>query len=109
MNVQIEVPDGVQDFVTNIKNKFKGRIKKAVLFGSTARNEAGTESDVDVLIIVDKKDSEIVKEIEDASLETMPSGLLVSPVIISETTYNDMRKEKYPFILNVEREGSVLV
>jgi len=43
----------LESFVKVLKEKYGDKIYKIILFGSTARGEAGEESDIDVLVVAD--------------------------------------------------------
>jgi predicted nucleotidyltransferase len=46
-------------FVKTPKERYKGRIKKIILFGSYARGDYDEESDIDILIIGDVPQREV--------------------------------------------------
>lgn len=95
-------------FAWELKERYGSRIEKVILYGSAARGELGEESDIDVLVVVDKKDRRIVKEIEALAVKTMKRiNRLVSPLILDKEAYAEMVRERYPFILRVRREGVV--
>ncbi|MEE8168379.1 MAG: nucleotidyltransferase domain-containing protein [Candidatus Hydrothermarchaeales archaeon] len=93
-------------FKKNIEKRFKEQVKKVVLFGSAARGEMTRESDIDVLIVLDKVDDKIEKEISNIAFDAGESiRVIIVPIILSNKSYEDMLNEKYPFIMNIEREG----
>jgi predicted nucleotidyltransferase len=100
----------LRELSLEIIENLQGRIEKIILFGSAARGTISEESDIDILVVVDEKDDEIVKRIEDFAFGAMQRlGILVSPTIIGHGAYADMKRERYPMIMNVEREGISLV
>lgn len=101
--------DEARRFAEKISKELGSRVKRVILYGSAARGELREESDVDVLVVVDRKDSEVVKKIEDIAFESMHRGVFISPVIIEEKVYQEMLRERYPFIMNVEAEGIAYV
>jgi len=52
-----------KEFADRILSRFKDRIEKIILFGSVARGESGTNSDIDVLVVTRQKDIGTMKEI----------------------------------------------
>ena len=50
----------ISEFITSINNKFGKRIKKIILYGSYARGDFNTSSDIDIMILTDFTDDEIV-------------------------------------------------
>ncbi len=95
-------------FAEELKKKYGSRVDKVILYGSAARGGMGEESDIDVLVVVDRKDRGIVRGIEALAVETMKKiDRLVSPLVLDKDAYTEMIKERYPFILKVRREGVV--
>ena len=100
----------------NLIHKIKETIKSVdpnatiILFGSNARGESQHDSDIDLLIIVNK--GKITHE--DEKKLTYPlydiefdSGKMISPIVY---TRNDWENKHHitPFYENIKREGMVL-
>ncbi len=102
------------------RKKILSRIKKAVkkivpgakiiLYGSEARGESGPDSDIDVLILVEKDElthddiTKITYPLFDIGLD---AGVLISPLVRTRKQWEN-RPFKTPFYLNVMNEGIVL-
>jgi predicted nucleotidyltransferase len=79
------------------------------LFGSRARGEQTEESDIDVLVLVQKKDRALCRRIIEESLEVdLTYGINLSPTILSADEYRQNQEYGTPFYHNVEREGIAL-
>jgi predicted nucleotidyltransferase len=83
------------------------------LFGSYARGEAHEDSDVDCLVLLDRVDLADDRGITDlvADLSWQIGGVVISvisPLVMTETTFAQwkMRERRVP--LDIEREGIVL-
>jgi uncharacterized protein len=83
---------------------------KLVLFGSYARGTNTKDSDIDLLILLDKdkitwpEEKRITYPLYDIEFET---GTQISPVILSKKDWESKHKIT-PFYKNVAREGIVL-
>jgi predicted nucleotidyltransferase len=81
-----------------------------ILFGSYARKDYTAESDIDLLILVDKEKItrndkiKITYPLYDVELET---GIVISPKVYSKKYWQEEHKVT-PFYENVNREGIVL-
>ena len=101
-----------KDIIYQIKKRVKkvSPGTKIILYGSEARGESEPDSDIDVLILVDKESlsfkdkSEITEPIYDLELET---GVPISPLIYTQKQWNN-RPFKTPFYVNVMNEGILL-
>jgi uncharacterized protein len=82
-------------------------LRQIVLFGSRARGDAKAGSDYDLLVVVDKVNSQVVNGIDDiAGKALVDHGAVVSAFPIAEA---DRAKRRYsPLLLNVAREGVVV-
>lgn len=83
---------------------------KVILYGSYARGEYNKDSDLDLLVLLDK-DHTSRKEIKrikyalyDIEFET---GVIVSPLVLSRHEW-EAKHRRTPFFENVTREGQVL-
>lgn len=80
---------------------------RIILYGSYARGEENRESDIDLLILVNKKkitfkdEKRISFPLYDLEFDT---GQIISPVILSLTDWND-RHHVTPFYENIQNEG----
>lgn len=82
----------------------------AILFGSEARGDARPDSDIDVLILVDKEKislqdrQTITFPLYDVELDT---GIMISPKVFSKQVWEEQMSIT-PFYRNVMKEGILL-
>jgi predicted nucleotidyltransferase len=110
MSLNKEEKLALNKVISKVKEHF--RVKKMILFGSKARNDARDDSDIDILLLVDDrvddharwKLSDILTEIE------WETEIYISCKLFN---YSDWEKENedvvfLPFKDNVTREGELL-
>jgi predicted nucleotidyltransferase len=82
-------------------------IKKVILYGSYVRGEATSDSDIDVLVLIDQSLNpfEVRESLSDLLLDILlDEGELVSVIVVPEHLYENYNS---PFMLNVRKEGLV--
>jgi predicted nucleotidyltransferase len=93
------------EFRRGLDTLYGPRLVEVVLFGSQARNVAGPESDIDVMVVlrgpVDSND-EIRRVSPLAAAVSLKYDVVISCVYVSEEAYG---RDESPLLLNVRREG----
>ncbi len=93
----------IKEFVDALKSKYKGRVKKIILFGSYARGDYTEESDIDILI-VGEVDFDYVIDLCTKLL--LKYGVVINAIVESEEQFN--KRINWSFHRNVLEEGRVL-
>jgi len=93
-------------FVRELRKALGSRLKKVILYGSRARGDDSSDSDYDILAIVD----EVTKDIDALIDEVAGEILYEHSAVFSVIPMNEERfdKDYDPFLMNVHREGIVL-
>ena len=53
LNKDTKENKAIKEFVQALKSKYRGRVRRIILFGSYARGDYTEESDIDILIVGD--------------------------------------------------------
>ena len=100
----------VNELVEKLTSIFKDKLKKVVLFGSYARGNYTSESDIDVMILVDEDDDKL-KNYEDNIVDIDVELNLRHDVLLSTILQDSNKFNKYlnilPFYSNIEKEGVI--
>ena len=84
---------------------YGSRLKKLILYGSQARGDAVSGSDIDVLVVLDgpvNPYDEITRTGEITAALSLQYDVVISCVYVSAERY---QKEQSPLLLNIHREG----
>ncbi len=104
-----------KNIVLELKESVRGdtmkHIKKCLVYGSRVRGENDKDSDLDILMLVDKNTLEIEQELEDATYQVMWNynfKPIISLKVFSEDRFNQAVTEGFSFYRNAKREGVVI-
>lgn len=95
----------LQELKKELKNLYGERLKKLILYGSYARNEAWKDSDIDVVVLLDGEvlpGKELERMIDIITDLNLKYNVLLS---VYPTSEESLQKIKSPLLLNIQREG----
>ena len=109
------MPDDIRNvvykFSLQLKNLLGSSLSKVILYGSYARGDNHSQSDVDVVILVKMTDVEIKRienDVYDMAFDIeIDTGIDISPIIKNEEQY-EYWVDTLPFYRNVRDEGVVI-
>lgn len=96
------------EFVRRLRQRLPGNLADVRLFGSEARREATSESDIDVLVVVRPEEDRVALEerVVDIAFDVnLEFGVYISPRVITPGILNDPVWRETPFIRNVAAES----
>lgn len=104
-----------RNLVLEFKNRLSAdvmvHIRKVIAFGSRVRSQGEEDSDLDLLILVDRKTPELESKIEDIAYQVMwdhDFKPIISIKVFTEAIYLNSLKEGFSFYKAIEREGITL-
>lgn len=81
-------------------------IRETYQFGSRCRDDWRPDSDYDILIVLEKKDREVISKLYDAVMDILLStGRLISLKIFTLSEFNRLKSIPTPFMRNILTEG----
>lgn len=96
-----------REYAREVRAHFDDRLRSIRLYGSAARGDWTSASDIDVLVLLDRvtgveKDWLVQRAM---ALGVLDSGIVLQPLYMTEDAFSDMLDRERAFALGVEREG----
>src|SRR3972149_3847164 len=99
----------VQRFETAVRDMLSHNLILLEVFGSKARGDYKSESDIDVFVLVKKFSPDVMEKIAAISSEiSIEQGILISAVVLSESEYNNNRDANTLFVQEIDKDGIIL-
>ena len=101
-----EVFSIVKNCLIKISNKVGSNFKKGIIYGSYARGDFRSDSDIDLLILLENTSTEIESDIISIICDFNTNyNVYISSVILDKTTFDGM---DYGVYRNIKKEGVVV-
>lgn len=98
-----------REFAERVASLLPDRVLSVTLFGSWTRRTARPDSDVDIFVVVDRRDEALVDAIQGVALDVDLEHLtFLSVKVCPEKKLEEMRRLGDPFLKAVEAEGKAL-
>ena len=101
----------IEQYIIEIKKIYGSHLRKVILYGSYARGDFRTDSDVDIMILLDMSDLDLKAYSRKLSYMTydfnIDNDLNIKPIAKSEEHFRKWIAN-YPFYANIHKEGVVL-
>ena len=99
----------VTAYVARAARLYPDEVLSITLYGSQARGDAKTESDIDVLVVVRRDSPTLRQGLADLAWQVQfEYNVVISDIIRSVEQFDRMRANRFPFYQNIEREGVLL-
>lgn len=100
--------DLLTDFIVNLKNKFGSDIEQVILFGSKARGDWDSESDIDLLVLTRHQNKRLENKVVDLAYDieferNFPAFLSV--IVWSKNQFDAFSNPDTSFVHNLKQEG----
>ncbi|MFP4116773.1 MAG: nucleotidyltransferase domain-containing protein [Candidatus Aenigmatarchaeota archaeon] len=96
----------VKEFAEDVRSLFRDRVDRIMLYGSYARDEEVPGSDVDIAVILERKEKDDRKKVQELAEEWMQeTDLRFSARVFEKDDFEKKVKEGYSFHTNVQEEG----
>jgi predicted nucleotidyltransferase len=96
----------ISEYAEQIRNRYPERVFSVTLFGSKARGDADTESDIDLLVLVDEESnsfrSELWRIASDVSLE---HNVVLSVRVYARVRWAESRRMRLPLYRAIVADG----
>ncbi len=97
----------LQEFVEYLRTQVAQQVRQVSLFGSKARGDSKSDSDMDVLVILKDENRPLRREIiKQAARLSLKYDVCISPRVIGEARWKQMRG--FSLYQNVQREATNL-
>ncbi|MBN2197086.1 MAG: nucleotidyltransferase domain-containing protein [Polyangiaceae bacterium] len=109
-SVSTALAEVLADYRRRLDDGLGPRVVEVRLFGSHARGEARSGSDVDVVVVLDDLRSHADRcfPAEVAGELLVERGVVVCPLVLSVAELDHLRRREDQLVANLDREGIVL-
>ena len=99
----------LQAFVAALRERYDGQVLSVRLFGSKARGDFDTDSDLDVMVLVHDDNWRLAQAISFLAADvSLAHDVLLSPKVVSLTRWDFLSREGFAIARNVQSEGIFL-
>jgi hypothetical protein len=100
------VEQALRSFKKRLLAELGERVRRTVLFGSVARGEARWDSDVDVLVVLDRVEwRDVTRVVDLAADELTDHGVLLSPTVLSVEKLEELKARERRLARDIADEG----
>ena len=105
-HLQANEHPAVTRFLEVLRHHHSERVQQMILFGSKARGDSRSWSDIDILIVVDRDDWRLSHAISDLAADvSLEYNVLIGPRVIGKERWERMKQRRFGLYQNVATEG----
>lgn len=97
-----------EKIIESYKSVYGNNIIQIILYGSYARGDYDSQSDIDITAVVDGERLDLQKKLRlvwDASADIgLENDIVISPTVIPASEF-ELYKNKLPYYRNIDKEG----
>jgi predicted nucleotidyltransferase len=98
--------NAVSDFLARVHSAYGSKIQRAMLFGSKARGEAASDSDIDILLVATEETWKFMDEICKFSADvSLQYDVLLDARVVGVKRWRDMSESRAGLYRNISRDG----
>ncbi|MFQ6014237.1 MAG: nucleotidyltransferase domain-containing protein [Anaerolineae bacterium] len=100
----------LEAYVAGLLSRHRQKVAEVWLFGSKARGDFTSDSDLDVLIVLIEQDSQLRDEVRlIAARVSLEYDVLINTHVINCERWAALHRERAPYWQNVQRDGVLLL
>ena len=104
-----EVQAAIAAYVQQVVTNYADEVVSIILYGSQARGEADTESDIDLFIVVRHDTPSLRQDLADLAWQVQfEHDVVISDIIRSLDEFTRMQAMQFPYYQSLTREGILL-
>ena len=98
----------IEEFKRRLPTDIVPHIRQMIMYGSRARGDAGQDSDLDLVALVDENSSSLEQKLDEIAYNLMwdhDFKPIISLKVFSEERFRSAAARGYSYYRNIEREG----
>jgi predicted nucleotidyltransferase len=106
---QPQAQAAISAYVRQVAAQYADKVFSITLYGSQARGEAHSESDIDLFVVVHHDTPSLRQVLADLAWQVQfEHDVVISDVIRNMDQLNRMRANRFPYYRSIEQEGILL-
>lgn len=106
LRLTLQEKKAIDAFKGRVQKAFGSRLRDLKLFGSRAREEGDEESDLDVLVLLDFAPTAVRGKIFEIAADIfLEYEIDISPLVMSQEHFEDMKRRERLLPQEIERDG----